>query len=51
MANKNVDKAEGRVKEAAGALTGNKKLKNKGRAAQAKATAKNAKDKATGKGK
>jgi len=29
------DKAKGRVKEAAGALTGNQKLKNKGRVDQA----------------
>jgi uncharacterized protein YjbJ (UPF0337 family) len=32
MANKNVNKAKGRVKEAAGALTGDTHLKNEGRA-------------------
>jgi uncharacterized protein YjbJ (UPF0337 family) len=47
MTNKNVDKAKGRVKEAAGALTGDRRLKNKGRADQAKGSAKNAADKAT----
>ncbi len=45
MANKNVDKAKGRAKEAAGALTGDKSLKNKGRADQAKGSVKNAGDK------
>jgi uncharacterized protein YjbJ (UPF0337 family) len=45
MANKNVDKAKGRAKEAAGAVTGDKSLKNKGRADQAKGSAKNAVDK------
>jgi uncharacterized protein YjbJ (UPF0337 family) len=45
MANKNVDKAKGRVKEAAGALTGNTRLKNEGRADHAKGSAKNAVDK------
>jgi uncharacterized protein YjbJ (UPF0337 family) len=45
MANKNVDKAKGRVKEAAGALTGNTHLKNEGRADHAKGSAKNAVDK------
>ena len=45
MSDKNVDKASGRVKEAAGALTGNRSLKNKGRAEQAKGAAKNAVDK------
>jgi uncharacterized protein YjbJ (UPF0337 family) len=41
MANKNVDKAKGRAKEAAGAVSGNKRLKNEGRADQAKGSAKN----------
>jgi uncharacterized protein YjbJ (UPF0337 family) len=44
MTNKNVDKAKGRVKEAAGALTGNRRLKNKGRVDQAKGSVKNAVD-------
>ena len=42
MTHKNVDKAKGRVKEAAGALTGNRRLKNKGRVDQAKGAAKSA---------
>jgi uncharacterized protein YjbJ (UPF0337 family) len=42
MTNKNTDKAKGRVKEAAGALTGNRRLKNEGRADHAKGSAKNA---------
>ena len=45
MANKNIDKARGRAKEAAGALTGNRRLKNEGRADHAKGSAKNAVDK------
>ncbi len=45
MTNKNIDKAKGRVKEAAGALTGNRRLKNEGRADRAKGSAKNAVDK------
>ena len=45
MSDESVDKASGRVKEAAGALTGNKSLKNKGRAEQAKGAAKDAGDK------
>lgn len=44
MADKNVDKAKGRVKEAAGALTGDRSLKNKGRADQAKSSVKGAVD-------
>ena len=46
MTDKNVDKAKGRVKEAAGALTGDRHLKNKGRADQAKGSVKNAVGKA-----
>jgi uncharacterized protein YjbJ (UPF0337 family) len=46
MSDKNVDKAKGRAKEAAGALSGNKRLKNEGRADQAKSSVKNASDKA-----
>jgi uncharacterized protein YjbJ (UPF0337 family) len=45
MADKNVDKAKGRVKEAAGAVTGDASLKNRGRAEQAKGTVKKAADK------
>jgi uncharacterized protein YjbJ (UPF0337 family) len=45
MANKNIDKVKGRVKEAAGALTGNRRLKNEGRADHTKGSAKNAVDK------
>ena len=45
MSDKNIDKAKGRAKEAAGALTGNKRLKNEGRVDQAKGSAKNAVDK------
>ena len=45
MTNKNIDKAKGRVKEAAGALTGDRHLKNEGRIDHAKGSAKNAVDK------
>ena len=45
MTDKNIDKAKGRAKEAAGALTGNKRLKNEGRVDQAKGSAKDAVDK------
>jgi uncharacterized protein YjbJ (UPF0337 family) len=45
MTNKNIDKAKGRVKEAAGALTGNRRLKTEGRGDHAKGSAKNAVDK------
>ncbi len=45
MTDKNVDKAKGRAKEAAGALTGNKRLKAEGRTDQAKGSVKNAADK------
>jgi uncharacterized protein YjbJ (UPF0337 family) len=48
MTNKNIDKAKGRVKEAAGALTGDKHLKNEGRVDHAKGSAKNAVDKVAG---
>jgi uncharacterized protein YjbJ (UPF0337 family) len=47
MTNKNINKAKGRVKEAAGALTGNRRLKNEGRGDHAKGSAKNAVDKLT----
>ena len=46
MSNKNTDQAKGRVKEAA-ALTGNRRLRNEGRAVHAKGSAKNAGDKVT----
>ena len=45
MTDKHIDKAKGRAKEAAGALTGDRHLKNEGRVDQAKASAKNAVDK------
>jgi uncharacterized protein YjbJ (UPF0337 family) len=45
MTDKNMDKAKGRAKEAAGALTGDKGLKGRGRAEQAKGSVKNAVDK------
>jgi uncharacterized protein YjbJ (UPF0337 family) len=45
MTNKNIDKAKGRAKEAAGALTGNRRLKNEGRGDHAKGSAKTAMDK------
>jgi uncharacterized protein YjbJ (UPF0337 family) len=45
MTNKHTDKAEGRAKEPAGALTGDKGLKNEGRANQAKVSAKKTVDK------
>ncbi len=46
MTDQNIDKAKGRVKEAAGALTGDEHLKSEGRVDQAKAAAKSAIDKA-----
>jgi len=48
MTDQNVDKVKGRAKEAAGALTGDKSLKNEGRADQAKGAIKKAIDKVTG---
>jgi uncharacterized protein YjbJ (UPF0337 family) len=45
MTDKNIDKAKGRVKEAAGALSGDRRLKNEGRVDQAKGSAKKAVDK------
>lgn len=50
MTDTNVDNAKGRVKEAAGALAGDRKLKNEGRIDQAMAAAKDLRDKVTGKG-
>jgi uncharacterized protein YjbJ (UPF0337 family) len=48
MTDKNVDKARGRAKEAAGAVTGDRHLKNEGRVDQARSAAKNAVDKIAG---
>ena len=45
MTNANIDKAIGRVKEAIGTLTGNKRLKDEGRVDQAKGSVKDAVDK------
>jgi uncharacterized protein YjbJ (UPF0337 family) len=45
MTDKNIDKAKGRVKQAAGALSGDKRLKNEGRVEEAKGSAKNLVDK------
>ena len=45
MTNKNVEKAKGRAKEAAGALSGDQRLKNEGRVDQAKGSAKKTVDK------
>jgi hypothetical protein len=42
MTDKNIDKAKGRTKEAAGALSAHKRLENEGRADQAKSAVKNA---------
>jgi uncharacterized protein YjbJ (UPF0337 family) len=46
MTDKNVDKAKGRAKQAAGVLSGNKRLENEGRADRAKGSAKDTVDKA-----
>jgi uncharacterized protein YjbJ (UPF0337 family) len=40
MTDKNIDQAKGRVKEAAGALAGDRGLKNEGQADQAKGSLK-----------
>ncbi len=45
MTDKNVDEVKGRVKEAAGSLTGDSSLKNEGRVDQAKSSAKDTVDK------
>jgi uncharacterized protein YjbJ (UPF0337 family) len=45
MSNASIDKVIGRVKEAAGALTGNRRLKDEGRVAQAKGSVKQTVDK------
>jgi uncharacterized protein YjbJ (UPF0337 family) len=51
MSSGTTDKAKGRVKEAAGALSGDKKLKNEGKADQAIGSAKNAAEKVLDKAK
>jgi uncharacterized protein YjbJ (UPF0337 family) len=45
MTNKHIDKAKGRAKQAAGALSGDGRLKNEGRVEEAKGSAKNTVDK------
>jgi uncharacterized protein YjbJ (UPF0337 family) len=45
MTDKNIDKATGRVKQAAGALSGDKHLKNEGHVEEAKGSAKHTVDK------
>jgi uncharacterized protein YjbJ (UPF0337 family) len=45
MTDKTIDKAKGRVKQAAGALSGDRHLKNEGRVEEAKGTAKKTVDK------
>ena len=45
MSDKHVDEASGRVKEAAGSISGNRHLKNEGEGDQAKATVKDKADK------
>ena len=45
MTDKNIYKAKGRVKQAAGALSGDKHLKNEGRVEEAKGSAKKTVDK------
>lgn len=49
MGNTDIDKAKGRVKEAAGALTGDEKLKREGQAEQVVADVKDAVGKAVDK--
>jgi uncharacterized protein YjbJ (UPF0337 family) len=49
MSDKNVDEAKGRIKEAAGSLTGDEHLKSEGQADQAKSSVKDAVDKVAGK--
>ena len=45
MTDKNIDEGKGRVKEAAGALTGDDSLKNEGKVDQAKSSLKDAGEK------
>jgi uncharacterized protein YjbJ (UPF0337 family) len=51
MAEKHVDKAKGRAKEAAGSLTGDNRLKREGRADQRKSSAKDKVDRTAQKAK
>ncbi len=51
MADKNVDEGKGRIKEAAGSLTGDESLKNEGKGDQAKASVKDSVDKVADKAK
>jgi uncharacterized protein YjbJ (UPF0337 family) len=45
VTDKNIDEGKGRVKEAAGSLTGDQSLKNEGKVDQAKSSVKDAVDK------
>ncbi|MGZ4312311.1 MAG: CsbD family protein [Solirubrobacteraceae bacterium] len=45
MADKHVDEGKGRIKEAAGSLTGDRSLKNEGKVDRGKATVKDMVDK------
>jgi uncharacterized protein YjbJ (UPF0337 family) len=47
MADKHIDEAKGRVKQAAGSLTDDDSLKNEGKVDQAKATVKDKVDRVT----
>jgi uncharacterized protein YjbJ (UPF0337 family) len=49
MTDKNVDEGKGRLKEAAGSLTGDQRLKDEGKTDQAKASVKDSIDKAADK--
>ena len=49
MAEGDIDKGKGRIKEAAGDLTGDKSLKNEGKVDRAKASVKDTVDKAADK--
>lgn len=51
MTDKNLDEAKGRVKEAAGSISGDDSLKNEGKTDRAKSTAKDTVDKAAEKAK
>jgi uncharacterized protein YjbJ (UPF0337 family) len=45
VSDKNIDEGKGRVKEAAGSLTGDKSMKNEGKVDQAKSSVKDGVDK------
>jgi len=51
MADKDVDEGKGRLKEAAGSLTGDQSLKDEGKADRSKASVKDAVDKVADKAK